>query len=83
MNIVRKADAVTILDVINSARCPPKPHENPLAGDFSLLYRILLITRYVFFESIAKFTVLVLGEAQRGAKRRAGNTTITAVIQLH
>ncbi|GMH94705.1 hypothetical protein TrVE_jg11046 [Triparma verrucosa] len=63
MNIVRKSDAVTILDVIDPASFPKKPHEMPFEskGGDEVFRRGVLIARYVIFETVFKFAILFVG----------------------
>ena len=59
--MVRKADAVTILDVVSPDRHVRKPHETPFAGDCTAPFRCRLVLRWLVSETLLKFLVLVSG----------------------
>jgi len=58
MNIVRKADAVTILDVIEPGRCERKSYEIPTSNP--VVY-VLNTLRYLLFQKVLKLSILLMG----------------------
>ena len=59
--MVRKKDAVTILDVVSPSCHIRKPHETPFAGACGPARRAYLVGRWLVSETLLKFVVLSLG----------------------